>query len=165
MPAGCEKAKTPIHQRTNKPITFLMKKQRVKLHLFHISCTIAAILVLIAGCTSNPKKAASYTNQETYHIQVGQTVDIYIKDNSCCKNCWVNESSAIAVRHTKTEVVEKAPKDCEGCNTTYAWKFEGHTPGTDTIQIARFSAALDCEEYLADPSEGKVYTYIINVSP
>lgn len=121
-----------------------------------------ASLLLFAGCASD--NVVDYRNEPAYQIQVGEAVEIYIKENSCCIHCWVNENEAVAVGHTGEKVVVPAPRDCDGCNATYAWRFGGGAEGTDTIKIARLTADRICAEYVASEARNEPVAYVVTVT-
>lgn len=127
------------------------------------STLICAILLLLSvGC--NGRHTFDDDNSPSHQIKVGETVDIYVKENSCCTHCWVNEKEAVALKHIETVEVQPAPRECDGCNSTYAWRFEGIAEGTDTIKIAKICASEDCSDYREKNTDSidEVYTITVN---
>ena len=103
------------------------------------------VLLLLTFVISSCKK--DYTNNELYEIQIGQTFDFYLAENSCCINCWLNETSLTSIKLVEKKLVDSARQDCDGCTSLYAWVFKGITAGKDTIKIARIGAGQSCTDY------------------
>ncbi|MFM9945176.1 MAG: hypothetical protein ACKVQB_08085 [Bacteroidia bacterium] len=108
-----------------------------------------------------------YDNQPSYKIKVGETFKIYIGQNSCCSNIWINEKSINVVKYIDSKIIDNPlNKDCEGCTVRYAWIFKGMKPGTDTIKILN----VDNGSYGEDTSIaflskfGRTETFIVTVT-
>jgi hypothetical protein len=108
---------------------------------------------LIYGCEEEV-----YLNQETYDLKVGETVDIYFSLNSCCGMCVGNSDDLQSIEWIDEITVDRAPEDCDGCNTTYAYVFRAIAPGTDTLELRHYVASEYCES-----PDATVSTFIINV--
>lgn len=121
------------------------------------------LISLPIGCGSGCC-TADYKNESTYQIQEGETVRIFVKENSCCTHCWINEDEAIAVKYVRKKIARPAPSNCDGCNTIYFWEFEGVSVGTDTIKIAKLSGGQHCEEYQKNETDNGLNTYTITVN-
>lgn len=54
--------------------------------------------------------------------------------------------------------MDTVPSDCDGCNYTTAFVFEGKSVGIDTVELKSLGAKMDCDNDL-----GKLERYIIEV--
>lgn len=111
------------------------------------------MLSLIYGCEDKV-----YLNQETYQLKVGETVEIYYSLNSCCGMCVGNSHDLQSTKHIDEITVDRAPEDCDGCSTTYAYVFKAIASGTDTLELRHYEASDYCES-----PDATVSTFIINV--
>jgi hypothetical protein len=96
------------------------------------------VLTSILGCTVT-------SNKEIYNVKIGETFKIYYSTNSCCYYC-LNEKEIKSVTLLENMVVEEGPKDCEGCNSKYAFLFKGIETGIDTIKLSLTTSSTDCSE-------------------
>lgn len=115
------------------------------------------IILLLTNCK------ADYKNKPIYSVKVGETVDLYISENSCCINCWINDTSAKSIKFLNKKIMKSADKNCEGCTSHFAWVFKGIKSGTDTIAIATIPGGHKCNDFLKD-SLGTIETFIVKVT-
>lgn len=97
------------------------------------------IPILIGGCFS-PR-----INHKNYEVKIGQTFEIYVNENSCCKNCWLNEFSIKSIKLVDKKSVDLIPNTDDGGTTHMAWVFEGVKAGMDTITIVNVTGGESCE--------------------
>ncbi len=107
-------------------------------------------LVLACGCREN---------KPFYLIHVGETMDLYLGTNSCCKHCWLDNAQVEHVRFIGEEVIETS--DLAGGSGRTAWTFQGLSPGTDTLRIAWVTAGIPCDAQ--DGVRNQMNTYIVEV--
>ncbi len=118
-------------------------------------------LLLLSLFISSCKK--EYINQQNYEISIGQTFTLYVGENSCCVNCWLNENNLHSVTLLERKLVDPAPEDCEGCTSHYAWIFKGTAVGQDTIKIVQVSAGEGCIGYSLDSTQVQQDYFLVNV--
>ena len=104
----------------------------------------------------------NYTNKKTYNIQVGQTFELYINENSCCHNCWLKANALKSIQLVEKKLVEPAPDDCDGCTSTYAWLFKAIAVGRDTITIEKAFATINCDDLKKESSKSE-NSFIVTV--
>jgi hypothetical protein len=121
---------------------------------------ILSFLFLAAILFSSCK---NYTNEPYNEIKVGETFELYIGENSCCSNCWINKSDIQATQFIGEALVDPGPSDCDGCTAYVAWTFKGIKAGTDTIKIVRTAPPLRCDLYQPDSLYGWPEMFIIKV--
>lgn len=95
--------------------------------------------ILLAGCSTD------YTNQKYYSIKVGEEIEVYIRNNSCCGVCKTENSELKFVEHVVERVVENADSECAGCSSYSGIIYRGIKPGTDTLRIHSYSMSDSCD--------------------
>ncbi|NTW32398.1 MAG: hypothetical protein HGB12_07215 [Bacteroidetes bacterium] len=119
------------------------------------------ILVFLTLCLYSCKK--DFTNNTSYNINIGETFELYISENSCCHNCWINKERLKSIELVEKKLIESAGKDCDGSTSYYAWVFKGKNIGKDSIIIARLSGGDKCSDYRLDSSKIKPDIFIVTV--
>lgn len=99
-----------------------------------------------------------YINQPEYHLNLGETVEIYFSTNSCCEYCIINMEELNSVSFEQEITVEPYPDDCAGCSFTGAFVFKAVHPGTDTILLNVREMSASCYELDEEPE-----MYIVHV--
>jgi hypothetical protein len=103
------------------------------------------LTLLLFSCSSNPL----HLNHAAYKVKPGETIEIYTSTNSCCYYCGPDNQTFRAIRFEKQEVVEKEPRECNGCSHTDAWTFKALRPGTDTIIMRKMPGGQACTDSTA----------------
>ena len=106
-----------------------------------------------------------FHNKPKYEIKVGETFDLYVAENSCCSNCWINELSMKSITLVKHKLVSK-PWFAKGGGTYYyAWVFKGIKVGVDTIKIVNLAigSGENCRDYKEASSYNKPVIFVVNV--
>ena len=100
-----------------------------------------------------------YSNQSVYNVSVGDTVQIYFENNSCCYICVPNQGDYKHLLYVGEKTV-KTPGDelCMGCSSTFAELFIAKSVGTDTVKIGIYEPVNPCEE-----GRGKLDLFVVNV--
>ncbi len=130
---------------------------------------------LAVGCSQKTRKAErmleaaaaaveaeiDYANQETYNVSVGDTVQIYFENNSCCYICVPNQDKYSHLLYVGEKMVKADNNDdglCVGCSSTFAQLFVAKSVGTDTVKIGIYLPANPCEE-----GRGNLTSFTVNV--
>lgn len=138
---------------------------------------LLGLLLATVGCskkTREARKAAKeiaiaeklaaerdYSNQETYNVSVGDTVEIYFETNSCCYICVPNQDKYNHLLYIgeKSMTTDKNEDGlCLGCNSTYAELFVAKSVGTDTVKIGIYQPANPCIL-----GNGPLESFVVNV--
>ncbi len=82
---------------------------------------------------------------------MGESFDLYLSENSCCVNCFVNKADLKSIELVDRKLVDSADADCAGCNSEYAWVFKGINVGVDTIKIQHIPANKQCSDSIQSP--------------
>lgn len=93
-------------------------------------------LLSILGCSNE------HINKVSYNVVVGETVEIFFGENSCCGRCW----NGTEIKHLEF-VEEKSieyDEDCAGCTNTYSRIYRAMSPGIDTIKTYSFAMSDSC---------------------
>lgn len=78
-----------------------------------------------------------FKNKPEYTLSVGDTLNLYFNENSCCNYCLPNQDKLKHLIYFDTKVVvPPAKKECEGCSITVSKMFIATSPGIDTILFA-----------------------------
>ena len=92
--------------------------------------------LLFLGCSSER------INQEKYDVIVGERIDIFYGENSCCGRCW-NDTELTHLKFVEVKTIE-IEKDCAGCTSTYAKSYEAISAGIDTIKTQSYAMSASC---------------------
>jgi hypothetical protein len=114
------------------------------------------------AASAEPIEEINYTNQETYNVSVGDTVQIYFETNSCCYICVANQDKYAHLLYIGEKMVKNDNDKeglCAGCNSTLAQLFVAKSAGTDTVQIGIYLPANPCVE-----GSGELDSFIVNVT-
>ncbi|MBO9702817.1 MAG: hypothetical protein J7604_21570 [Sporocytophaga sp.] len=117
----------------------------------HLRLLVILLGLTLGGCNK-------YTNKEKYVISIGKKLDLYYSTNSCCCYCLSNEKELKHINLLGRKMIDKRPKNCEGCNYIAAFTLQGKSIGVDTIELKLLTATMSCDE-----SEGQIERYIIEV--
>lgn len=120
------------------------------------------ILIFLTAYLVSCKK--DFSNKASYNIRIGETFELYVSENSCCQNCWVDKTKLNSIELLNQKLVEPRDKDCDGCTSYYSWNFKGTNVGVDTIKIARICGGDNCSDYHADSSKIQPEIFIVTVS-
>lgn len=105
------------------------------------------VIVLILLCFSQCKVAnEDYSNKPTYNLNVGDTLMIYQKLNSCCYYCSPNKHSLNHLKFIEERLIVPEPPDCMGCDQTVALVFVAESIGNDTLLEKIVGATLTCND-------------------
>jgi hypothetical protein len=78
-----------------------------------------------------------FKNKANYTLNVGDTLNLYFDENTCCNYCLPNQDKLKHLSYFDTKVVvPPAKKECEGCSITVSKMFIATSPGIDTILFA-----------------------------
>lgn len=78
-----------------------------------------------------------FKNKPNYTLNVGDTLNLYFNENTCCNHCLPNQDQLKHLSYFDTKVVvPPAKKECEGCSITVSKMFIATSPGIDTILFA-----------------------------
>ena len=120
--------------------------------IIFIFTALMTLIILVSSCNN-------YENKTHYELKIGETFELYLDQNSCCQNCFINESSIKTIKFISDTLVDRGRKNCAGCSSTIAWIFKAINKGTDTIKIQRISMGERCDSIKIRPTS----TYIITV--
>lgn len=134
----------------------MLDRNKRNTQLYYLTITLFVLTLSFNSCKRD------FSNKKLYEIQVGQTFDLYIGENSCCINCWLNENSLKSIKLIEQKLIDPADKDCDGCTSYSAWTFKGTKLGNDTIKIARLTGGMSCIEY-KDSSNFEKDIFIVTV--
>ncbi len=82
-------------------------------------------------------KQLRFKNKADYTLNVGDTLNLYFNENTCCNYCLPNQNQLKHLSYFDTKVVvPPAKKECEGCSITVSKMFIATSPGIDTILFA-----------------------------
>lgn len=115
--------------------------------------SFAIIIFSLSIISCNP-----HENKNRYEVPVNGKVEIFFPTNSCCFLCVANEKQLKHVKLIESRAMDTVPSDCDGCNYTKAFVFEGKSVGIDTVELKSLGAKMDCDIDL-----GKLERYIIEV--
>ncbi len=125
------------------------------------SVLFGAVFLFLTSCEN------FYENKPSYKIKVGETFKIYIGQNSCCSNIWINAKSTKSVKYIDAKLIyNPLNRGCAGCTDRFAWVFKGVKTGMDTIKILN----VDNGSYGEDTSVtylsklGTTETFIVTVT-
>jgi predicted secreted protein len=124
---------------------------------------LTIFFLLLTLCFFSCRK--DFTNKKNYNIRIGETFKLFISENSCCQNCWIDKANLKSIEFEGRKLEEPADSDCDGCSSYYSWIFKGVGIGTDTIKITQISGGDKCSDYNANSSKIKIDIFIITVSP
>ncbi len=97
---------------------------------------IYSIILLLLGCSTE------HINKERYDVLVGETIEIYYGENSCCGRCWNN----IELNHLDFIKVNKIEfdEDCAGCTNTFSIVYKATSVGVDTVKTQSYAMSDSC---------------------
>lgn len=82
-------------------------------------------------------KQLRFKNKADYTLNVGDTLNLYFNENTCCNYCLPNQDKLKHLSYFDTKVVvPPSIKHCEGCTITVSKMFIATSPGIDTILYA-----------------------------
>ncbi len=99
---------------------------------------IVPALLWLTGCKN-------YKNNDRYELRINERVEIYYSTNSCCYYCISNENQLKHIKLVENKTIDSGPSDCEGCNYTAAFVFEGKSKGKDTLELKNLVATMNCD--------------------
>jgi hypothetical protein len=115
-----------------------------------------AILIILVGLALIG--CNKYKNKSRYELPVKEKVSIYYTTNSCCYYCISNESKLKHIKLVERKTIDPVASDCEGCDYTAAFVFEGIAIGRDTLELKLLGGRMDCNSNDVQPEK-----YIIEV--
>ena len=93
-------------------------------------------LLSLLGCSSE------YINKQEYNVVVGETIEIFYGDNSCCGRCW-NDSELDHLAFLENKKIE-FDEDCTGCTNTYSKSYKAVSEGVDTLKTKSYAMSDSC---------------------
>jgi len=88
-----------------------------------------------------------FKNKPEYTLNVGDTLNLYFNENTCCNYCLPNQDKLKHLNYFDTKVVvPPAKKECEGCSITVSKMFIATSPGIDTIFFKSLKPMQNCSD-------------------
>lgn len=88
-----------------------------------------------------------FKNKANYTLNVGDTLNLYFNENTCCNHCLPNQDKLKHLSYFDTKVVVPPTKKyCDGCSITVSKMFIATSPGIDTILFASLKPMENCSE-------------------
>lgn len=100
---------------------------------------LLTFVILMFGCSTD------YSNQKYYTIKVGEEIEIYTRNNTCCGTCKTENSELKFIEHVVERGVGNSDSECEGCTSYTGIIYRGIKPGTDTLRIHSYSMSDSCD--------------------
>ncbi len=99
--------------------------------------SIVYLLILsLLGCSSE------HINKEKYNVQVGETIEIFYGENSCCARCW-NDVELNHLEFVELKTIEFDER-CAGCSNLYSKSYLAVSAGVDTIKTKSYAITDSC---------------------
>ncbi len=88
------------------------------------------------GCSSE------HINKQRYNVIVGETIEIFYGENSCCGRCW-NDMELNHLEFVEEKTIE-FDENCAGCTNTYSRSYQAVSAGVDTIKTQSYAMSDWC---------------------
>lgn len=111
--------------------------------------TFIVLFLILCGCREESHRR-EYVNKSPESISLGEQVSIYYYTNSCCHYCFRIEGPE-HLKLIEDKIVDPGPDDCNGCDHTGAFVFEGVSRGVDTVKLWRATGGESCDSIGRDP--------------